>query len=61
MLCTGIDIGRVMLAGDWERPEMPAYYDRKLAPDRSVVAEMVRLQQQNSEDYTVRANSKGMD
>lgn len=44
MLAAGIDIGRVMLAGDWERPEMPAYYGRKLAPDRSGVAELSKLQ-----------------
>lgn len=50
MLAAGIDIGRVMLAGDWERPEMPAYYGRKLAPDQSGVAELARLQQRNAED-----------
>ncbi|MCG7904714.1 MAG: tyrosine-type recombinase/integrase [Candidatus Thiodiazotropha weberae] len=44
MLAAGIDIGRVMLAGDWERSEMPAYYGRKLAPDRSGVAELSKLQ-----------------
>ncbi|MEW8322402.1 MAG: tyrosine-type recombinase/integrase [Candidatus Thiodiazotropha taylori] len=44
MLAAGIEIGRVMLAGDWERPEMPAYYGRKLAPDRSGVAELSKLQ-----------------
>ncbi|MEW8438202.1 MAG: tyrosine-type recombinase/integrase [Candidatus Thiodiazotropha taylori] len=44
MLAAGIDIGRVMLAGDWERPEMPAYYGRKLAPDQSGVAELSKLQ-----------------
>lgn len=44
MLAAGIDIGRVMLAGDWERPEMPAYYGRKLAPDQSGVAELAKLQ-----------------
>ena len=35
MLTAGIDIGRDMLAGDRERSEMPAYYGRKLVPDRS--------------------------
>lgn len=50
MLGAGIDIGRVMLAGDWERPEMPAYYGRKLAPDQSGVTELARLQQRNTED-----------
>jgi integrase len=44
MLAAGIDIGRVMLAGDWERPEMPTYYGRKLAPDQSGVAELSKLQ-----------------
>ncbi|MEW8492465.1 MAG: tyrosine-type recombinase/integrase [Candidatus Thiodiazotropha taylori] len=44
MLAAGIDIGRVRRAGDWERPEMPAYYGRKLAPDRSGVAELAKLQ-----------------
>lgn len=47
MMAAGIDIGRVMLAGDWERPEMPAYYGRKLAPDKSGVAELSRLQRRN--------------
>ncbi|WP_139117023.1 hypothetical protein [Candidatus Thiodiazotropha endoloripes] len=44
MLAAGIDIGRVMLAGDWERPKMPAYYGRKLARDRSWIAELSKLQ-----------------
>lgn len=48
MLAAGIDIGRVMLAGDWERPEMPAYYGRKLAPDLSGVAELSRRQNRAS-------------
>ncbi len=45
LLAAGIDIGRVMLAGDWERPEMPAYYGRKLTPDQSGIAELSVLQQ----------------
>ncbi|MET0078828.1 MAG: tyrosine-type recombinase/integrase [Candidatus Thiodiazotropha lotti] len=45
MLAAGIDIGRVMLAGDWERPEMPAYYGRRLSQDQSGIAELSRLQQ----------------
>lgn len=44
MLSAGIDIGRVMLAGDWERPEVPVYYGRKLTPDQSGVAELSKLQ-----------------
>ncbi|MCU7829581.1 MAG: tyrosine-type recombinase/integrase [Candidatus Thiodiazotropha sp. (ex Myrtea sp. 'scaly one' KF741663)] len=44
MLAAGIDIGRVMLAGDWERPEMPAYYGRKLAPEQGGMAELTRHQ-----------------
>ncbi len=44
LLAAGIDIGRVMLAGDWERPEMPTYYGRKLAADQSGVAELSALQ-----------------
>ncbi|MCG7865849.1 MAG: tyrosine-type recombinase/integrase [Candidatus Thiodiazotropha taylori] len=44
MLAAGIDLGRVMLAGDWERPEMPAYYGRKMASDQSGVAELSKLQ-----------------
>ncbi|MEW8441576.1 MAG: hypothetical protein AB2689_25795 [Candidatus Thiodiazotropha taylori] len=43
ILAAGIDIGRVMLAGDWERPEMPAYYGRKLARDRSWIAELSKV------------------
>jgi hypothetical protein len=45
LLAAGIDIGRVMLAGDWERPEMPAYYGRKLTQDQSGIAELSVLQQ----------------
>jgi hypothetical protein len=45
MLAAGIDIGRVMLAGDTERPEMPAYYGRKLAPDQGGMANLSKLQQ----------------
>lgn len=44
MLAAGIDIGRVMLAGDWERADMPAYYGRKLSQDQSGVAELSKLQ-----------------
>jgi hypothetical protein len=48
LLAAGIDIGRVMLAGDWERPEMPDYYGRNLTPDQSGVAE---LSQKQRRDY----------
>jgi hypothetical protein len=61
MLAAGIDIGRVMLAGDWERPEMPAYYGRKLAPDQSGVAELARLQHRNAEDEIARTSPKAAD
>jgi len=47
LLAAGIDIGRVMLAGDWERPEMPVYYGRKLVPDQSGVAELSLKQQRD--------------
>jgi site-specific recombinase XerD len=50
MLAAGIDIGRVMLAGDWERPEMPAYYGRKLTPDQSGVAELAQRQRRGNQD-----------
>ncbi|ALP54937.1 hypothetical protein Tel_16915 (plasmid) [Candidatus Tenderia electrophaga] len=38
------DLGKIMLAGDWERPEMPAIYARKLAPDKGAMAELVKRQ-----------------
>ncbi|MET0076399.1 MAG: tyrosine-type recombinase/integrase [Candidatus Thiodiazotropha lotti] len=60
MLAAGIDIGRVMLAGDWERPEMPAYYGRKLAPDQSGVAELARLQHRNAGDEITRTSPIGV-
>ncbi len=44
LLAAGIDMGRVMLAGDWERQEMPAYYGRKMALDLSGIAELSALQ-----------------
>ncbi|MEW7972772.1 MAG: tyrosine-type recombinase/integrase [Candidatus Thiodiazotropha endolucinida] len=61
MLAAGIDIGRVMLAGDWERPEMPAYYGRKLAPDQSGVAELARLQHRSAQDEVAHTLPKGAD
>ncbi|MET0026457.1 MAG: tyrosine-type recombinase/integrase [Candidatus Thiodiazotropha sp.] len=48
MLAAGIDIGRVMLAGDWERPEMPVYYGRNLTPDQSGVAELAQRQRRGN-------------
>ncbi|ODB85613.1 hypothetical protein A3194_12315 [Candidatus Thiodiazotropha endoloripes] len=58
MLAAGIDIGRVMLAGDWERPEMPAYYGRKLVPDQSGVAELSRSQERNNDLLACENNAK---
>lgn len=60
MLAVGIGIGRVMLAGDWERPEMPAYYGRKLAPDQKGVVELAIMQHRNVEDELVSARPKGV-
>ncbi|ALP54913.1 hypothetical protein Tel_16790 (plasmid) [Candidatus Tenderia electrophaga] len=44
MAADGIDLGKIMLAGDWERPEMPAYYARKLAPDKGAMADLAKRQ-----------------
>lgn len=44
LLAAGIDIGRVILAGDCERSEMPTYYGRSLTPEQSGVAELSVLQ-----------------
>ncbi len=44
MAIAGMDIVRIMLAGDWDSPQMPAYYARKIATDKSGMAELARQQ-----------------
>ncbi len=47
MSIAGMDIHQIMLAGDWDSPDMPAYYARKVAPDKSGMAKLAALQQRS--------------
>ena len=44
MSIAGMDIHQIMLAGDWDSPDMPAYYARKVAPDKSGMAKLAEIQ-----------------
>jgi len=47
MSIAGMGIHQIMLAGDWDSPDMPAYYARKVAPDKSGMAKLAEIQNQS--------------
>jgi len=48
MFANNIDVGKIMLAGDWTSPDMPVMYSRKLAPDKGGMSDLAALQQSGS-------------